>query len=123
MKYLCYPEFEGQGGTESGFLRKFLHKDLKNHNDLRLLVIDFLKKIREADSLKPFLDAETISYLSEGYFEMRIPPQRKGGVVRIYFIRIKNKKDTLFLIDAELKKKKPSNIKNRVKSRLNKLKI
>jgi hypothetical protein len=116
LKYIHYPDYEEE--SELGFLRNFLRKDLKRHNNLRLAVINFLTEVEEAESLDPFYATEEIRYLShDGFFEMRIPPQQRGGVVRIYFIKSKTDTNTLVLLDAELKKDKSSNIKDRVKSR------
>ena len=119
LKYLCYPDFEEHEEVETGFLERFLRRDLKKYPALKTKVLLFLKKVEEADSLRPFLVAETISYLyGDGYYEMRIPPTQRGGVVRIYFIRVKDNNDTLLLIDAELKKGKASKIKDRIKDRM-----
>ena len=122
LKYFCYPEIESHENTESGFLKKFLNKDLKKYPDLKLRVTTFLKEVKNVESLDSFINAETISYLSDGYYEMRIPPQRRGGVVRIYFIKLNKDNNTILLIDAELKKKKKSCIKNRVIERIKTIK-
>jgi len=43
-------------------------------------------------------------------YEMRIPPERSGGVVRIYFIQCKGDDQRILLLDGEIKHKKASAI-------------
>lgn len=83
-----------------------------------LLVTEFLKKLERTESLDPYLKTQEIKYLPHlGYFEMRIPPQQRGGVVRIYFVRAWKDPNSLVLLDAELKKRTSSCIRDRTKKR------
>lgn len=49
--------------------------------------------------------------LGKGIYEFRIPPQAKGGVLRIYFVFHTSKKDTIVILDAEFKKHDKANLK------------
>ncbi len=51
--------------------------------------------------------------------ELRIPKTQKGGVVRIYFIVNTSNPSLLLLLDGEIKHKKESDIKQRVKKLVN----
>ncbi len=70
--------------------------DLIDKNDFKVL-----KDLRERSIYKP---------LREGMHEFEIPPHGKGGVVRIYFTFHKEKKDTIVILDMELKKKNKADI-------------
>nr|WP_321305695.1 hypothetical protein [uncultured Sphaerochaeta sp.] len=113
---------------DEGFSRieKFVRKELRKRKDLAILVQEFLKRVKKSSTLQAFKDVEEIADLEFATTcngrdkvrlqEMRIPIQRKGGVVRIYFIESRYSKNKLLLIDGEIKHKKSSNIKDNVKS-------
>lgn len=106
MKFEWFPEELDSQATAT--VKKFLSKGLKKHSDLRAKVKAFMQKVEETEDLQKFFDAETIAPLhgnKKGLYEMRIPPERRGGVVRIYFCFSVDSRDTLVLLDAELKKK------------------
>lgn len=55
-----------------------------------------------------------ISYSKYPLFEFRIPPRRRGGVVRLYFAHKRGNPNTIVILSAEFKKKseaKPEKIK------------
>ena len=87
-----YPQTVNE--EESSRIGKFLRKELRSRKDLKILVEKFLDKVKKSCSLKGFKEAEEIRELEfittccgrdkVRLQEMRIPIQRKGGVVRIY---------------------------------------
>ncbi len=92
-------------------------KDLYRHrSDLYLRVKSFLKTLKKVTDIKPYLQSEQISKITQKYdglYEMRIPKQRKGGVFRIYFCFSKTNRQKLILLCAELKQKtKPMKLDN-----------
>lgn len=113
-----YPEDIGGQGTAR--IKKFVQKGLHKRRDLKLLVQKFLEKVEESSSLQPFLNSSLISALQfvpvnngrekTRLYEMRIPPERSGGVVRIYFIQCKGDDQWILLLDGEIKHKKASAI-------------
>jgi len=70
--------------------------DLISKNDIKIL-----SDLKERQIYKP---------LKKGIHELRIPPRGKGGVARLYFCFHKEKKDTIIILDIELKKKNKANI-------------
>lgn len=115
-----YPE--DIGDQDAARIKKFVQKGLSKRRDLKLLVEKFLKKVEESSTLQPFLDSGQISTLELVHmnygrektrlYEMRIPPKRSGGVVRIYFIQCKDDDKRILLLDGEIKHKKASAIKD-----------
>lgn len=89
------------------------YKDLrKSHPDLWALVHQATKSVKDApdlESLKNQKWVERISYSNYPLYEFRIPPQRRGGVVRLYFAYKKNNSKTIVILSAELKKGKKAN--------------
>lgn len=110
MKLEWFPEEIDPEVT--GAVKKFLEKGLKKEKVLQAQVKAFLNKLNDLQDLQPLFNSEELAPLpkeKKGLYEMRIPPQRRGGVVRIYFCLALGKEDTLVLLDAELKKKKSGN--------------
>jgi hypothetical protein len=101
MRFDWYPE--NLDPPAEAAVKRFITKDLKKQAELLMRVKEFLKKVQDADDLQPFFSAGTMGALSSGLFEMRIPPRRNGGVVRIYFCRNPKDKGCLVLLDAEFK--------------------
>ncbi len=101
MKFIWYPVFLDPEANPK--VETFIQKDLKKYPDLVLRVRDFLKAIGTVRSLDQYYKTEEISKLKGGLLEMRIPPRRKGGVVRIYFCVNPEDSQEIILLDAELK--------------------
>ena len=102
MKLIWYPSYL-ENDTESS-VKVFIRKDLAKYHDLRLRVESFLKKMEVLQDLQPLFSSEQLAPVRNGLYEMRIPPQRRGGVVRIYYCTGLVEKSTLVLLDAEFKK-------------------
>jgi len=115
-----YPE--DIGGQDVARIKKFVQKGLSKRRDLKILVEKFLQKVEESSSLQPFFDSQQVvalEFVTMNYgrektrlYEMRIPPKRSGGVVRIYFIQCKDDDRRILLLDGEIKHKKSSAIKD-----------
>ncbi len=52
---------------------------------------------------------ERIKSSKYSIYEFKIPPQKRGGVVRLYFAYKKNKANTIIILAAELKKRAKAN--------------
>lgn len=97
----------------SSRVHRFLHKELKERPDLRLLTEEFVEKVKESDSLSVFVKIGWIKPLGlvpcdsgkskTRLYEIRVPPERRGGVVRIFFIINKSDPQRILLLDAEIK--------------------
>lgn len=114
MLFIFYPDTDkGFAGIPPdskvrGIVAKEIEKLARSQKDLYMRVQDFLRKLLEAEDVQPFFDSGFLAGLQGGLYEMRIPPQRKGGVFRIYFCynELKASERTLVLLDAELKHRK-----------------
>ena len=104
MKLTWYPVFLDPEAKPK--VEKFIQKDLKKHNDLVLRVRAFLEAIKNVSTLEQYFETEEIAKVEGELLEMRIPPQRRGGVVRIYFCINPEDTQEIILLDAELKHKK-----------------
>lgn len=107
MDIRFYPgeeEFTDEDNLPRGPVVKELNKLLKKDPRLYMRVMKFLQNVRKSDTLNPFEETQEIKKLDKsGLREMRIPPQAKGGVFRIYFGIFNG---VIVLINAELKHKK-----------------
>jgi len=102
VKLVWYPSYLENDDDAS--VKAFIRKDLAKYQDLRLRVDSFLKKLAVLQDLQPLFSSEQLAPVHDGLYEMRIPQRRRGGVVRIYYCIGQDDKDTLVLLDAELKK-------------------
>lgn len=88
-----------------GTVAKEIKRLSRIQRDLYLRVTDFLKNLEVIEDVQSYFDLGYFYNLRDGLYEMRIPPERKGGVFRIYFcyedLSVDSK--TLILLDAELK--------------------
>lgn len=88
-----------------GTVAKEIKRLSRIQRDLYLRVRDFLKNLEVIEDVQSYFDLGYFYNLRDGLYEMRIPPERKGGVFRIYFcyedLSVDSK--TLILLDAELK--------------------
>lgn len=116
MLFMFYPdttEFSEVNLDEipKGNIAKEIVNLSKKHRGLYLSVKVFLEKIKEADDLSVYFSTGTLLSLKEGLYEMRIPPQQRGGVFRIYYCykELKESSKVLILLDAELKNEKEAN--------------
>lgn len=110
MLFIFYPdtmEFSEINLDEipKGSVAKEIVKLSKKHKNLYLRVKIFLNKIKDADDISIYFSTGELFNLKDGLYEMRIPPQRKGGVFRIYYCHkeLKESSKVLILLDAELK--------------------
>ena len=101
MKILWYPNYDEEG--HGAAVKIFIRKELIKYKDLRFRVESFLKRLRVIPDIWILFNSEQIAFVKDGLCEMRIPKQRRGGVVRVYFCFGKKEKDTIVLLDAELK--------------------
>ncbi len=107
-----HPEIEEFDGPVGRFL-----KELKKEKPPKywILVKETLETAKKKESLD-FLFASggvmKLSGCSEPIHEFRIPPSKKGGVVRIYFAYNPDNNKEIWLFSAELKKStKPDKVK------------
>lgn len=129
MEILSYPIDCVDGGTRN-LLDEFIKGELKKNPILLKKVDAFLKRVQESKSLQPFFDSKLIDSLEQvkinngkattKLYEMRIPPERRGGVVRLYFIM---QGDKILIIDGEIKKRTKSKIIDSVKKKINSITI
>lgn len=109
MKIVLFPEGLPEEDTPIYELLKSLERDhpkeaakfksIKNklENSTDMTIFNQLRKIGH------------IEHLEDGLWEFRIPPKKKGGVLRIYFCFSKNERQKIVLLDGELKKRKKPN--------------
>lgn len=117
MKFIPFPysTFFDPEETEPKNLIGDVGKELsdlsKQRIDLYLRVKSFLEKLKKEKDITNYLKIQQMEKFSgdkEGLYEMRIPKQAQGGVVRIYFCFSETEESTIILLDLELKhKKKP----------------
>ena len=107
MRVKIYPD----DGEKRDILHH-LYKELRRQPDLFSLVkktMERVEKMKDLDMLSKEKWAGRLKGTKYSIFEFRIPPRRRGGVVRIYFSYFPMKKDTIILLSAELKKKSKAN--------------
>lgn len=111
VKIIYYPDREDLE-DKSGPIGRFLKDLRKDRPDLWAIVYQTMKSIRtraDLETLKRQRWAAQISYSKCPLYEFRIPPQKRGGVVRLYFAHKKNNPETICILSAELKKGKKAN--------------
>jgi putative component of toxin-antitoxin plasmid stabilization module len=101
VKLIWYPSY--LENDEKASVKAFIRKDLAKYPDLRLRVKTFLDRLKDLQDLQPLFNSEQLAPVHDGLFEMRIPPRRRGGVVRIYYCVGQDDSKTFVLLDAELK--------------------
>lgn len=101
MRFSWYPQFLDPDAQAK--VQKFIQKDLKKHPDLVIRVREFLISVEKVENLDSYYKSEEMAKLDGVLHEMRIPPVRHGGVVRIYFCVNPEDSRELMLLDAELK--------------------
>ena len=101
LKFSWYPHFLDPDATAK--VQKFIQKDLKKYPALLLRVHDFLSAVEKVENLDSYYKSEEMAKLDGALHEMRIPPKRRGGVVRIYFCVNPEDSREIMLLDAELK--------------------
>jgi len=90
---------------KTGPIRKFV-KDLgKKRPDLKSLLLKTINKAEKDDDLKDLERSSYVQHLDEDIWEFRIPPQRPGGVLRLYFAYDPNDRNHIKVLTCELKKK------------------
>jgi len=116
MNFIPFPErtfFDPETEPKDlvGDVGKELSDLSKQRNDLFLRVKSFLEKLKKEKDITNYLKIQQMEKFTgdkEGLYEMRIPKQARGGVVRIYFCFSETEENTIILLDLELKhKKKP----------------
>ena len=111
MTFTWYPQ--NIDPEEAPSVEVFIEKDLKKRHDLYSLVNKFLKRIKQTECLDEYYKTKQLYKLEGQLHEMRIPIQRRGGVVRIYFCYNPENSLDIILLDAELKHKtKPERLDN-----------
>ena len=107
MKIIHYPEHAFE--KESGSVGRFLKNLRKDRPDLWSMVNRTLNSVADGTNNLERLKSQgwvgNISYSKYSLFEFRIPPRKKGGVVRLYFAHKKGTPKTIVILSAELKKK------------------
>ena len=101
MRFSWYPQFLEPDAQAK--VQKFIQKDLKKYPDLVIRVREFLISVEKVENLDSYYKSEEMAKLEGALHEMRIPPKRRGGVVRIYFCVNPEDSRELMLLDAELK--------------------
>lgn len=102
MNILYYPDRDDIENTGS-MLKKIMKRP-----DLWALTRETLKKVEKSSNLDFLIKTDWVGKLSHckhPIFEFKIPPQKKGGVVRLYFGYVKNDSNTIIILSAELKKR------------------
>ena len=97
-----FDEIEGQ-------FKKLFNDLKKKHPKLFALVRTTIEKVKKSQNLSDLERQRWVSRLSEAslpIYEFRIPPTKKGGVVRLYFGYKKSDKNTIVILTGELKHKK-----------------
>ena len=107
MKIIYYRDSTNYENATSS-IKKFFSKLQKKRPDLWTMTMNTLKKIEtESNYIKILEGNEGVSrlrYTKEPIFELRIPPTKGGGVVRLYFGYKKNNNNIIYIFSAELKK-------------------
>ena len=97
----------------TGRIDKLFSFLMSKHKDLWSLIKTTIEKAHEYSDLSVFEKQGIVGKLKNklNIYEFRIPPTRRGGVVRLYFGYKKNDKNTIIILTGEFKKIKESNSK------------
>ncbi len=120
MKVYCYPEKEEEFAINGSLavdnkygISKVLNKLRRKQARIWSLFYSMIESITEAEDLKQFEDQEIVTRLTGRQvrlYELRIPKRAKGGVLRVYFGYLDNKKrNEIMLFTAEFKKRGKAN--------------
>jgi putative component of toxin-antitoxin plasmid stabilization module len=115
LKIVYYPEPLQNEGKKH--VKSFLNELKNKHPDLHKKVDFEFKKIIKGKYFifKEMINNGVITNLGKGLYELRVPKRAKGGVVRIYFMFNPMERETLILLDAELKKQKAASTETALK--------
>jgi hypothetical protein len=96
---------------ENSVIYKFFKKLQRSNPDLWSLTWRTLKDAEKSSNLQNFRKdwVERLPNVAVPLFEFRIPPQRRGGVVRLYFGYKKSSLNSIEILTAELKHKTKAN--------------
>lgn len=101
VNILWYPDFKKKQAALG--IKNFFRKDVVKHKDLTALVELFFMKLEPMQDLGELFRSGQLAFLRNGLCEMKIPKQRRGEVVRVYFCFSKTESATIIILDAELK--------------------
>jgi hypothetical protein len=107
MKVLFWPHWR-QVEENAGNLKEFLKK-LKierRYPDLFALAKATIQEAERPEGLEALIETKRALMLRHqiGIWEFRIPPTRRGGVLRIYFCKPRGRPDRIVCLEAEVKK-------------------
>lgn len=105
MKISFYPDVTSSNIRESK-LYKFSDSLRKTNPDLWGLMVSTLKSIENNENLDFLTQTGWIEHLNKNnipLFEIKIPPTKRGGVVRLYCAYKKNNPNAICVLAAELK--------------------
>lgn len=101
-----YPDISG-GSPTAGSVLKFIDHLAKDEPKLYAMVRSTIDKLSipgaTMDSILPTWHGN-LSHLSAPIRELRIPPTRSGGVVRLYYCIDKRSPNAIVILDGEVKK-------------------
>jgi len=109
MKIVLFPERLPDEDTPIYELLKSLERD---HPREAALFKSIKNKLENSTDMTKFDQLRKLGYierLKDELWEFRIPPKKKGGVLRIYFCFSKIERQKIVLLDGELKKRKRAN--------------
>ncbi len=106
MKVYFYPQLD-EKKTPKVSLEDFLSNLRLDHPDLWTLVRKTIEQAEKPEGIDVLRKSQRVSILrglQDPIWEFRIPPRRRGGVVRIYFFFNKGDSDSIICLNAEFKK-------------------
>jgi len=116
LKIKYFPEEQDENRSS---VKKYIESLEKKHKKIYDLTQIDLRTIEQngVKAINDFKKQGICKSLGDGLYELRIPKNARGGVLRIYFQFHHFQKDTIIILDAEFKKKKKGDTK---KARKNK---
>lgn len=109
MKIVLYPEGLPDKSTPIYELLKSLERD---HPREVALFKSVKKELESSSDMTKFDLLKKLGYIEHlkgELWEFKIPPKKKGGVLRIYFCFSKIERQKIVLLGGELKKRKKAN--------------
>lgn len=103
-----------QSSDATGPVKRFF-KDLARQPQLFAMVRNTMAKVKNSDDLNDLNDLINQGWVSRlancdyPIYEFRIPPQRRQGVVRLYFAYKKSSLNTIIILSAEIKSRREAN--------------